>query len=226
MKIKILKFDENPLTLIGGVSGLCYGATNPKRFRAIAERCLKEGHGRVLEFTDITMEISGVSAKVIRELYTHCVGTSKLQASTRYIDYTKCFDFIIPQTVKSNADASKVWFEQMCQIKQSMLKLKELGIPTEDYTNLLPLAYETKCVVKINLRSLIHMFNVRSCTCAYIEFREIMKDIKKELSSISDEWKFIADNYLVPKCIAMGYCEETSRSCGIMPIKESIKTKV
>lgn len=218
MKVKILKFDEKPLTLIGSISGLCYGTIKPERFPAIAKRCLAENHGRALEFTDIYISLEGVSAKVVRELFRH-KHMSELQASTRYIDYTQQFDFVIPETVKNNSEASKIWFEEMLNIKKSMLKLKELGIPTEDYTNLLPLAYETKCVIKLNLRELIHMFNVRACSCAYWEFRNIMKEIKKQILNIDEEWKYIANNYFVPKCIVTGYCNEEKRNCGLRPLK-------
>lgn len=110
----------------------------------------------------------------------------------------------------------------MCNIKESMLKLKELGIPTEDYTNLLPLAYSSTIVLKINLRALIHMFNLRLCTCAYWEYREFMIELKKMLSELDDEWKFLSDNYFVPKCIANGYCDEKTRSCKLMPLKSEV----
>ena len=220
--IKLINYTKNPLTTIGEVSGICYGTTNPKRFRKIAERCLKEGHGRISEFADITIEISGYSAKLLREIYTHIIGTSRVQASTRYIDYSKQFDYIIPKTVKDNQEASKVWFECMYNIKESMLKLKDLGVPTEDYTNLLPLAYSSTMVLKINLRALIHMFNLRLCTCAYWEYREFMIELKKMLSELDDEWKFLSDNYFVPKCIMNGYCDEETRHCNLRPLKKEI----
>lgn len=220
MSIRILNYTQNPLTTIGGIAGICYNQNNQKRFRNIAERCLAEGHGRISEFADITIEIDGYSAKMIRELYTHISGTSRVQASTRYIDYSNgMFDYIIPNTVMSNSKAEEVWHETMINICRSMNKLKELNIPVEDYTNLLPLAYSTKMVLKINLRALIHMFNVRACTCAYWEYRKFMKYLKNELIKLDDEWNFLCKEYFVPKCIAMGYCNENKRNCGLMPLK-------
>lgn len=220
--VKILSIEQNPLTTIGGVAGICYGQTNPKRFQNIAKRCLEENHGRVLEFTNVTLEIDGVSAKVGRELLRH-IHMSSLQASTRYIDYSKDgqFEYITPSSIDTELKKS-VWDNTMKDIQNAMVTLKELGVPIEDFTNLLPLAYSTKIVIQINLRSLIHMFHVRACTTAYHEFRALMKDIKKQLSEVSDEWKFLCDNYFVPKCIAMGYCEEKMRHCGIRPLKSDV----
>lgn len=218
--IKILNATNNPLTVMGGVAGICYGSTNPKSFPRIAKRCLAENHGRVSEFADITIQISGYSAKVIRELYTHISGTSRLQASTRYIDYSGQFKYITPPSIVRNDEAMKVWADVMENINSGMKELKDLDIPVEDLTNLLPLAYDTTMVLKINVRSLIHMMNVRLCTCAYHEYRLLMNDLKKEIYKLDDEWKFLCDNYFVPKCVATGYCEETTRSCGLRPLKE------
>ena len=217
--IKILNYTENPLTTCGMVAGICYDTTNPKRFPNIAKRCLEEGHGRISEFADVILEIDGYSAKMIRELYTMIIGTSRVQASTRYIDYSKFFDYIKPKTVANNQKASILWDETMVNINKAMLTLKDMGVPVEDFTNLLPLAYQTKMVLKINLRALIHMFHVRACTCAYWEYRDFMKELKQKLSELDDEWKFIADKYFVPKCIANGYCDEKTRSCGLKPLK-------
>lgn len=221
--INILNYTKNPLSHIGRISGICYGQTNVKRFRKIAERCLEEGHGRVSEFADITIEIDGYSAKMIRELYTHVIGTSRVQSSTRYIDYSKQFEYITPKTVSKDVEALKIWEDTMSTINNSMKNLKELGIPVEDLTNMLPLAYTTKMVLKINLRALIHMFHVRACTCAYWEYREFMKELKLILSSLDEEWEFLSKNYFVPKCISNGFCDEITRHCGIRPLKKDLQ---
>lgn len=220
--IKLLDYTTNPLTSMGQVAGIAYNARNPKRFQNIAKRCLEEGHGRVSEFADITIEISGYSAKMIRELYTHIAGTSRIQSSTRYIDYSNNFANIVPKTVSSNDEALSVWNNTIETISNAMSKLKELGVPVEDYTNLLPLAYDTTMVLKINVRSLINMFGVRLCTCAYWEYREFMKELKKLLSELNEEWKYLSDNYFVPKCITLGYCTERTRHCNLRPLKSEV----
>lgn len=221
--INIKEFTPMPLTTIGGNAAYCYGMEDKtNRFRKIAERCLKEGHGRVSEFAEVTIEISGYSAKVIRELYTHIAGSSRLQASTRYVDYSKQFQYITPSSISKHQDRLEVWESVMAKINDGMSELKELGTPIEDFTNLLPLAYDTKMVLKINLRALIHMFNVRACTCAYKEYRELMTELKLQLKELDEEWAFLSENYFVPKCIAQGYCDENTRACGIRPLKSDV----
>lgn len=213
--IRIINATKNPLTTIGEIAGVCYNSTNPKWYPRIAKRCLAEGHGRVSEFADITIEIDEYSAKMIRELYTHIAGTSRVQSSTRYIDYSEQFNYVTPHSISRNEEALAVWEATMNTINEAMKKMKELEVPVEDLTNVLPLAYTTKMVLKINLRALIHMFNVRTCTCAYHEIRKFMYDLRAELRVLDDEWKFLCDNYFVPKCVASGYCDEETRNCGI-----------
>ncbi|MGL4999462.1 MAG: FAD-dependent thymidylate synthase [Cetobacterium sp.] len=147
------------------------------------------------------------------------MGTSRVQSSTRYIDYSKQFNYVTPNTIKRNVEADEIWIKTMETISETMNKLKELGVPVEDLTNILPLAYTTKMVLQINVRALIHMFHVRSCTCAYHEFRAFMVELKMLLKSQDEEWEYLCDNYFVSKCIASGFCEEITRHCGIRPKK-------
>ena len=217
--IRILKIDKNPLTTIGEIAGVCYNSTNPKHFENIAKKCLIQGHTRVAEFVGITLEIDGYSAKMVRELYTHISGTSRVQSSTRYIDYSNgMFDYVTPPSVV-NSHNEDVWHSTMIQIAKAMECLRADGVPVEDLTNLLPLAYTTKMVLQINLRALIHMFNVRACACAYHEYRTFMAELNKLLRVQGNEWVYLSDQYFKPKCEAVGYCEEVTRSCGRKPIK-------
>lgn len=69
------------------------------------------------------MELSGYSAKVIRELYTHIGGQpTRLQASTRYINYTN-FEYIIPNSIRNNIEALLIYKETMANISSSIDKL-------------------------------------------------------------------------------------------------------
>ena len=223
--IEILDYTtKTPLQLIGMMAGVCWGSDTEDKDKNIkrALNTIKSGHGRVEEFPDIYVIIDGYSAKMMRELYTHIGGNpTRLQSSTRYIDYEKGFNNIIPPSVKKDPSALEVWNQTIDAIQNGMTKLKELEVPKEDYTNLLPLAYESKMVWKINLRTLINFMNQRLCTRAYWEIRGFANSLKKELSNYSEEWKIISDELFVPKCIAAGYCIE-AKSCGLRPKKEEI----
>ena len=208
-----------PITLIGERAGVCWGAdiTNKEKNYKRGMDCILANHGRTLEFVNVEMIIDGYSAKVIREFYTHIGGSpSRLQASTRYIDYSKGdgFSYTIPHSIEKNEEALAEWKSFMSGINFEIQNLiNKHNIPVEDATMLLPLAYSTKMVDKRNLRNLIDMSRQRMCTRAYWEYRELFNDICKALSEISEEWKWIVDNLFMPKCEQFGYCTE-KKSCG------------
>ena len=219
--IKILNYINNPLTTIGIVASECYNTKlkDETHARRIAEHCIRSGHGRNLEFADITMTISGYSARMVRELYTHIVGTSRTQSSTRYIIYDE-FEYITPSNLKG--EALEIYQNTMNSIKEGYKKLKDLGIENDITGYILPLGMTSTFNLKINARALEHMANLRMCNRALLEFRQFMKELKQELSKLDEEWKWISDNLLVPKCTKYGYCDE-DYGCGLKPKKKDIE---
>lgn len=221
--IKILpQTTKEPLQLIGTTSAVCYNAdtSDKEKNKKRALDCIESNHGRVFEWPDVYCTVDKYSAKMMREAMRHIVGTSVLQASTRYIDYEKGFETVLPKSVEKNDDATEVWYETIHHIKNGMSKLKALGIPKEDYTNLLPLAYESKMVWKINLRSLVNFMNKRLCARALWEIRDFANELKTQLSEYSPEWKEIVDKLFVPQCEIyksqnpkLVFCPE-SKGCG------------
>ena len=153
-----------------------------------------------------------------------------MQASTRYIDYEKKgVPVITPPSIENNSQAKEVWDKTIEAIQAGMNKLKSIAIPNEDLTNLLPLAYQSKMVWKVNLRTLINFFNKRLCKRAYWEIQQLSNELKKLVSEYSDEWKQIADWLFVPYCerykfINPDFCFCTeSKCCGRHPNINELK---
>ena len=181
--------------------------------------CLIANHGRVLEYVNVEALITGYSARVIREWYTHIGGApTRLQASTRYIDYGD-FKFVIPDKIKNNAEALREYELIMQNIANTAKNLEKLGVPREDAAMVLPLGMETAVVDKRNLRNVIDMSGQRMCTRAYHEYRDLFNNYCDELKKISAEWEYIVENKMMPKCELLGYCPE-KKSCGRKPKRE------
>lgn len=218
---------KNPIQMIGLEAGVCWGAdiTNSLKNYLRGIDCLKSGHLRTAEYPQVYLILEGYSARVIREFYTHIGGSpTRLQASTRYIDYGE-FNYVIPPSVTKNSVACAIYTKMMEDISTSLKSLEALGVPREDCGMGLPLAMKTKVVVRTNLRNLIDMCHVRMCTRAYWEMRELINDIIKALSEYSVEWDTLTHNFFKPKCEVNGFCTEKN-SCGRRPkvdieIKES-----
>ena len=215
--IKVLDYTKNPLTLMGTCASECWGSKpSPK----IGIDCIESGHHRVLEYPDVTVLIDDYSARMIRELYTHHIGVTRLQSSTRYIKYGD-FNYIIPESIAKNNLAFNTYYNMIQEIKDGYKKLEDLNIPKEDIANILPLGMISRVVLKINARAILHMAEVRLCERAYWEFRKFMKEFLDVVSKLDSEWEKIV-SYAKVKCEVKGYCEE-QHSCGMYPKKEDLE---
>lgn len=207
---------KDPLNQIGYCSGVCWNSPVEDTEKNIkrAKNCITSGHGRTEEYPDVYCVIDGYSARCIRELYTHIIGTTRLQSSTRYVDARNMDikkEFYYPNNL--NTDQLKKLEDGYKNIMVAYKDMEDLGVVKEDAANVLPLGMHSKIVFKINLRALEHFFHKRACTRAYREIRELCKEFKLKLSEISDEWEWICENMLVPECEHLGYCPE-AKGCG------------
>lgn len=194
---------ENPLQKMGYNAGVCWAAplddAEKNRKRAIS--CIKAGHGRVLEYVDVEMVISGASARCLRELYTHIGGSpTRLQSSTRYVSEEQGFGYYIPPKIENNPELKPIYEEGMENIQKTYNSLMARKATKEDAANILPLGMESKMVWKINLRALINFMNRRLCTRALKEIRDLSIEIKDRLAEKNEEWAWIATNLFVPTC--------------------------
>lgn len=209
---------KDPITIIGRNIGICYGSDisdNEKNYKR-GLNSIKAGHGRVLEFAEVYMSIQEVSARTIRQFYTHIGGSpTRVQESTRYIDY-KDFNIVTPPKIKANEQANEIFHKSAENIKQTMSQLKDLGIAKEDIAMLLPLGMETGVCCKHNMRNLTNMYEQRVCRRAYQEYRELMLSICAALQNYSPEWRELCNLLFKCKCQKTGYCVE-EYSCGMMP---------
>ena len=212
---------RNPIQLIGEEAGICYGSdtSSPEKNFKRGMQCIKDAHGRTMEYPQIYVVIEGYSARFMRELYTHIAGgPTRLQASTRYINYGD-FDYIIPKTIEDNKEALDIYMGVMDDISEGFAKLQAMNIPKEDIANMLPLGMESKMVWRTNLRNAVDMSHQRECSRAYWEFRDFMREFKQALSEYSDEWAILTKELFKPKCEVCGFCVEKF-SCGRKPKKD------
>ncbi len=221
--------DKFPLQKIGRFAGVCWNSPIDDVQKNVlrAKDCIKSGHGRVLEFVDVEICISGYSARCIREYYTHIGGApTRLQESTRYVNCEK-FDYFLPPSVLTagknrsvcDESAAKIYHDCMDFIRQKYAELLDAGVSREDAANVLPLGMMTKIVDKRNLRNLINLMNQRLCSRAYCEIQNLANEIRDSLASYSEEWAWICEELFVPKCEFCGFCTE-KKSCGRRPKKE------
>ena len=209
---------KDPITLMGYEAGTCWGADvkDPEKNYKRGIHCLESDHGRLLEYPQIYMTISGYSARFGREFYTHIGGSpTRLQSSTRRIDYSKGFDFTIPKSISTKIEANEVFTKEIDNIKEAISKLIELGVPLEDATTLFPLAGNTEIVCRTDLRMMVDMAHQRKCSRAYWEYRNFFADFEMALFGYSEQWQELIGKYNIfkRKCEVYKGCPEKD-CCG------------
>ena len=210
MEVKLVSYTFDPVEKIEIAASTCYDSKPTKG--AIMRHCYKSGHHSVLEFADFHFKISGVSRALTHQLVRHRMA-SFAQRSQRYCEEDG-FNFVVPNTIKQNERATKIFNDVISDIQERYSELIELGIPAEDARFILPNACASEINVKMNLRELIHFMNERLCTCAQWEIRELARKMRDEVLKVCPEF----EDMLVPKCeknYPLCYCTETKkRSCG------------
>ncbi len=172
------------------------------------QKLIGMGHFSVFEHISFSFGIEGVSRALTHQLVRHRLA-SYSQKSQRYVKAGAEFPYIIPHTIKNNSEALEIFNNAMSQIAECYNKLSALDIPSEDARYVLPNACETKIIVTMNARELLHFFALRSCNRAQWEIRELSD---KMLALCYDTAPAVFEK-AGPGCCNKG-CTEGKFTCG------------
>ena len=212
------------------IKSLMDGLTTEK-VEAFIKKITDLGHQSPLEHCSFTFGVEGVSRALTHQLVRHRIA-SYSQKSQRYVMEGQ-FEYIIPPAI-ANIPAAKELFIKTMEADQiaydslvDMLVEKHLGDmlskgidekkarqiaekkAIEDARFVLPNACETKIILTMNIRSLLHFFEERCCDRAQWEIRQ-MADMMLNIC------KEIAPNIFAKagaSCVR-GKCKEGKMSCG------------
>ena len=196
----------------------CSGIDSDKKWKLI-KHVIDSGHHSVLEHVSFTFLLSGISRALSHQLVRHRIGVSYSQQSQRYCKFKDGFEYVIPPSIAGVESTLQEYQKVMASLNEAYDNLISLGIPAEDARMVLPNACCTNITCTMNLRELIHFCAERQCTCAQWEIRKMARKMKELITKEIPELK----PYLGPKCLSLGYCNESpERSCGMSPLKENI----
>ena len=225
-EVHLLAKPENLLKTIYSACRTCYSADTPyeifqstddeEKMLKLINRVISSGHYSTIEHIQISFAISNVSRACTHQLVRHR-HMSFSQKSQRYVKERGQFDYLIPPTIERNPELKAKFEEFMGQISEKYQEFVDAGIPAEDARAVLPNATASSMVASLNLREMIHLANLRLCTRAQYEIRTMVKMMCDELVK-SEPW---LKDYLVPKCMRLGYCDE-DKSCGRVPRKDEL----
>ncbi|HEY5506394.1 MAG TPA: FAD-dependent thymidylate synthase [Coriobacteriia bacterium] len=181
MDVRLLYHTPEPERAVAAAARLCYapvGAAellehmSDEAVRKVLKIVITSGHTSTLEHASYTFAIDGVSRAMTHQLVRHRLA-SYSQQSQRYVSYADEPTFVVPPSVAADPQA-RALFDDACALAfASYRAMLDAGVPAEDARYLLPNAMETKIVVTMNVRELLHFFELRCCKRAQWEIREL-----------------------------------------------------
>ena len=226
LNVKLLAAPQDPHTVVAMAARLCYSGADVGELKnkieekdqtAFIGRLTDMGHMSPVEHVSFTFGIEGVSRALLAQITRHRIASFSVQ-SQRYVDQTKGgLDYIIPPSIQAlGEEYIHKYTEQMNMIAGWYEEWVEaLGgggeSARQDARMVLPNAAETKMLVTMNARELMHFFHLRSCMRAQWEIRALawamMGLVEAKAPALFAKTG--------PGC-AFGACGEGKMSCGRM----------
>lgn len=217
MQVELLYHTPDPERAIATAARLCYapvGASelmetmSDERVASVLSTIMESGHFSTLEHASYTFAIDGVSRALTHQLVRHRLASFN-QQSQRYVRFKEGLPFVEPPSVEADPAAHEAFQRFMEESQRVYADLVERGIPAEDARFVLPNAVETKIVVTMNVRELLHFLNLRCCNRAQWEIRELAHRML-ELARPTAPFVFLDAG---APCVS-GACPEGKMTCG------------
>jgi len=181
MDVVLLYATPEPERAVAAAARLCYapvGAAelldtmSEESVHRVLKTILDSGHLSALEHASYTFAIDGVSRAMTHQLVRHRLASYN-QQSQRYVSFAEEPSFVVPPGVAEDPAKAERFAAAVEGAFAAYRELIEAGVPAEDARYLLPNATETKIVVTMNIRELLHFFELRCCNRAQWEIRAV-----------------------------------------------------
>ncbi len=200
LNVVLLRHTPEPEEVVAMAAKLCYSPSGVEELKekieakdqaAFVEKLASIGHLSPIEHVSFSFGIEGISRACSHQLVRHRVA-SYSQQSQRYVKEEQ-FDYVIPPSIKQDPALAREFEKFMAEAQENYTKvlkrLEELGYKGEagqqDARYLLPNAAETKIVVTMNARELLHFFRVRCCNRAQWEIREMAERMLAHVKKVA-----------------------------------------
>jgi len=217
MDVRLLNSTPSPERAIAAAARVCYAPVGAAELmetmgddevRKILRTIMASGHLSALEHANYTFAIDGVSRAMTHQLVRHRIASFN-QQSQRYVSYESDPTFIVPPIIEENPEALERYLAACADAFLAYRVQIDAGVPAEDARYLLPNAMETKIVVTMNIRELLHFFGLRCCRRAQWEIRGV-SDKMLELVTPTAPYIFMDAGAGCRR----GACPEGRMSCG------------
>ncbi|MDU0457437.1 MAG: FAD-dependent thymidylate synthase [Geobacteraceae bacterium] len=215
--VTLIEHTPNPERTVALAARLCYSPSSINDLRekladsdieSFLEKIMSLGHHSVLEHASFTFGIEGISRVTTHQLVRHRIASFS-QQSQRYVSHKEEFTSIMPDTIAANPEARQIFAFMSETVHKAYAQLVEMGIPAEDARYILPNAAETKIIMTMNARELLHFFALRCCQRAQWEIRQMSVEMLRLVKQVAP----VIFRDAGPGCV-VGPCPEGRFCCG------------
>lgn len=236
MKVELLNYTPRGDELIAQAAKLCYSQAGLEDIKEklsenevtrFVKMLANIGHMSPMEHVSFTFYVEGISRACSHQLVRHRLA-SYSQQSQRYVRLDQ-FDYILPPAIEQNPQAKKIFEDAMERDQKAYQALVDELVQEElakgpvsdkekkaiekraieDARYVFPNACETKVILTMNVRTLLHFFSLRCCNRAQWEIRNMAKQMLIEVKKVYPELFAKAG----PGCL-QGPCPEGAMTCG------------
>lgn len=229
LNVTLLRYTPDPQELVAMGAKLCYSPAGidelkqgieGKNQEPFLDRLLGSGHLSPIEHASFTFGVEGVSRALLAQITRHRIASFSVK-SQRYVSEVSAareegvFGYVIPPRIEAlGPEYAEEFKNQMSQIQKWydywVEKLGNTGESTnEDARFVLPNAAETKLMVTMNARELLHFFSLRCCNRAQWEIRALATEMLRQVKKVAP----VIFKDAGPDCLRGG-CPEGKMTCG------------
>ena len=223
MKVKLIRYTPEPEKLVAIAARLCYSPVGVEDLdvkldleaaQKLVRFVIKSGHLSTIEHVYFTFGIEGISRVLSHQLVRHRMASFN-QQSQRYVKFNENYEYIVPDSIRQNEKMNEKYNSFVSDIHKFYEEMLDNGIEAEDARYILPNSSETKMIVTMNARELLHFFTVRCCNRAQTEIRDLAVSMLKNVKNAAPA---VFEN-AGPNCLRTP-CPEGKYSCGNPPPAE------
>jgi len=225
LKVLLINFTPDPDGTVAMAAKLCYSSANVENLKEeipkteignFIKKIIQMGHLSPVEHANFTFAIEGISRACSHQLVRHRLA-SYSQQSQRYVGMDNGFNYIIPPSIEEDPELKIKYISFMEEVQrfyndlvENFKKKGKTGESAyEDARFVLPNATETKIILTMNARELLHFFTQRLCLRAQWEIRKMALEMLKAVKKVSP----VIFANAGPACLK-GSCPEGKFSCG------------
>lgn len=229
MNVYLISHTQDPEALIATAARLCYSNKfdittiqddlSEEEIDRFIERLISSRHLSPLEHASFSFAIEGVSRALLAEITRHRIASFSVR-SQRYCSEGEC-DFVYPSGYTVSEKAEEIFEASLANSKQDYQDLISEGVAKEVARYVLPNATQTRMIVTMNVRELLHFFALRCCSRALPELQRLANLMLAEVRTVSPALFKKAG----PSCVQLGYCPEGLMCCGKALTLDQLKRK-